>query len=40
MIAALSAGIAPAVAFMTFIYLRDRITEPIWLIAACLWQEL
>jgi len=33
MIAALSAGIAPAVAFMTFIYLRDRITEPLWLIA-------
>ncbi|GIO22603.1 glutamic-type intramembrane protease PrsW [Oceanobacillus sp. J11TS1] len=33
MVAALSAGIAPAVAFMTFIYLRDRITEPLWLIA-------
>lgn len=33
MVAALSAGIAPAIALMTFIYLRDRITEPLWLIA-------
>lgn len=32
MIAVLSAAIAPAIAFMAFIYLRDRITEPIWLI--------
>ncbi|WP_249871999.1 glutamic-type intramembrane protease PrsW [Oceanobacillus saliphilus] len=32
MIAILSAGIAPIVALMSFIYLKDRITEPIPLI--------
>ncbi|MGJ9456837.1 glutamic-type intramembrane protease PrsW [Oceanobacillus sp. CF4.6] len=32
MIAVLSAGIAPIVALMSFIYLKDRITEPIPLI--------
>jgi len=29
MLAILSAGIAPIVAFMSFIYLKDRITEPL-----------
>jgi protease PrsW len=32
MFAILSASIAPIVAFMSFIYLKDRITEPIFLI--------